>query len=243
MRNIKLLALLLLMIQCEKDLEKETDQNAHSKELTILQDYIIAGDTSIGTKYFIGDSIENMYDGDTVPGDIWTTMNYFSYDDFPLNIDEDEELEIRFGAINYLMVKYLICRGLFVSNNYNNEKIEFVLLQNHVIGMNNDTVKLTKLFNKGDTISTKNFWFHGDNSKGKNLFYLSYYYDFESHKALSLYSGDTITGNEIMINQSVNDKFIGIRKKIGENYAYGWISCEFKDYDEFKLLYSMFALK
>lgn len=237
MRKLFLLALIaLFFIQCEK--------NESPEILRKNQDYIVAGDSINITQYLLGDYVEFILDGDTKP--TWFTGSSSSYFDTPIDIDEDNEFDIRYSAYNFLTYNVLIYRALFLSNNYGNfQNYEFAIIEQDTVGMNNDTLKFAKLFDMGDTISLSERWYSStDPSKKINQFFILYYYDYDFHnRTMHPNDTETIEGRELFINKSALNKYVGIRKKVKDVYIYGYLQIHFENYDNFKLIKSGFADK
>ena len=173
----------LLFLQCKKNGEEVTPR------------FIIAGDSK-----------HNLF-----------TLNYKLYYDYgllqvnwascdsesiPFNIDDDDELDIRFGhgwctSDSTITIKYF-----YVSNNYGNFKnIEFSV-DEPIENPENDTILFAKIYDQGDTISINHEW---KKSENVSPYYLSYYYNIPE--------GGPNTAGYLSINQDVQNKYIGVRRK------------------------------
>jgi len=243
----------LIFIQCEKNDPIDTSDNNLNDSLnlgdtneiveTILyQDFIVAGDLNKITIYNLEESINFLNDGDSIPDLLAGSSS--GYVDIPLDIDEDDELDIRYGAHDFLTYNILINRDLFVSNNYGNEQdYQFAIIKPDTLGMDNDTIRFAYLFNEGDTISSSANWYSTkDPSNISNICFISYYYDYDFHNS-TIHPNDSgsIDGKELYKNKSGLNKYIGIRKKVLDDYIYGYIQINFENYDDLDIIKSGFA--
>ncbi|NJK97237.1 MAG: hypothetical protein HC905_22080 [Bacteroidales bacterium] len=199
--------IVLTFIQCAKDENSEVAKT--------YQDYIIAGDSTDITQYILGDYIEFLTDGDTIPD--WFAGSTSDFIDSPIDIDKDNEFDIRYGAYIFLTYNILIYKALYFKNNYGNlQHYEFAILARDTIGMNNDTIKFARLFETGDTISSQEHWYSTtDPGKVMNQIFISYYYDYEFHNStIHPNDNESIEGKELYFNKSGLEKYVGIRKKV-----------------------------
>ncbi len=226
----------LIFARCEKNENYEVSKT--------YQDYILAGDTTDITQYILGDYVEFKIDGDTIPN--WFAGSSSDFIDTPIDIDNDNEFDIRYGAYNFLTYNILIYRALYFKNNYGNlQNYEFAIQEQDTVGMDNDTIKFARLFDMGDTVSSRELWYSTtDPSKEINQVFISYYYDYEFHNS-TIHPKDagSIAGKELYINKSGLDKYVGIRKKVKDDYIYGYLKIQFENNDNLKIMKSVFADK
>lgn len=226
----------LFVISCEK--EDTESSNKH-----IYPDHILAGDTSAFVSFHDRYKIENLNNGDSVPS--MNSSSSSDYINYPLNFNYDQNPEIRYGYTNYLVNNYLILRNFFVSNNYaNSDSIEFALNRQGLWGMGNDTLMTVKLFSNKETIDNHQRWYKCSNPDYPNVYFLSYYYDYESDNKLRFpQHAEPLKGSNISMNKTIDDKYIGIRKKTKNGYVYGFIKVSVNNFDHFKLYGYAFADK
>jgi len=204
-------------------------------------DFIIAGDSLSYVIFSTDYTIDGLDNGDSIPD--WYPSSSSGYENSPVSFDTHENEEFRYGYLNYLVNNYLILRSFFISNNYGNtDSIDFAINVQDINGRGAETLKTVKLFSFGDTININQLWLHNENPDYYNSYFISYYYDYESDNNLRFpFDSEPLQGSELYINGTVTDKYIGIRKRINNEYVYGYIKFSMKNYDQFKLLGYAFA--
>ena len=223
-----ILLIALFLTSCEKE---DTD----SADLHAYPDYIIAGDTPAFVSFNNQYQIQNLNNGDSVPSiDSSSSSDYVNY---PLNFNFDQNPDIRYGYTNFLLNNYLVLRNFFVSNNYaNSDSIEFALNRQGLGGMGKDTLMTVKLFGNNDTINNHQRWYKSSNPDYPNVYFVSYYYDYDSDKKLrSPANAESLIGSNIWLNNTIDEKYIGIRKKTNHGYVYGFLKVSVKNFDQFKI--------
>ncbi len=234
MRFLKLIiiALVIFIYSCEKDNRDNIDKaNTNNDSILITNNYILAGDSLTGS--FKNISADLLFDnlGAAKPSSIESGSS--SFGDFPLNIDFDSIFDIRYGAEILFRNNYAISRAFFVRNNYGYEnKIEFASIQSKFINLN-DTSTLLTLFNANDTINVNQNWIFSTKSE---LYFISIVNKFKPYF-------DGFIGDNISINTNIDDKYIGIRKKIGNIYVYGWMKVSILNCQSFYLNGCSFSYK
>jgi len=220
-----------VIIQCKKEPLQNPDSEFVDKDSTFFQaNFILAGDT-LNYKYSrLNFNLDNITVSDSVPstGGDWGSS---SFEDTPIDIDNDKSLDIRYGCGALYRNDYLILKMFIISNNYDNDKkLEFAVENNEIINLD-DTVKMISWFNLNDTINFNHRWIASDNAE---KYYLTLYCDFEE------YFDDFIGKNE-SINENVKNKYIGVRIKNGEKYIYGWLKGSVYNHERLILSGSSFA--
>jgi hypothetical protein len=234
MRYLKLLiaTIFFFIYSCEKDNKDNIDkENSINDSILITKDYILAGDSITGSFKNISENIVFNNLGAAKPSNMESGSSSFC--DYPLNIDFDSIFDIRYGAEILFKNNYAISRAFFVRNNYGYEnKIEFASIQSKFINLN-DTSTLLTLFNVNDTININQNWISSAESE---LYFISIVNLFKPYF-------DGFIGDNLNINTDIDDKYIGIRKKIENIYVYGWIKVSILNCQSFCLKGYSFSYK
>jgi len=220
----------LLLTNCKKEQSNNPETPVIPKDSVLYsKDFILAGD-SMSYKYTkLNITLDNISYGNSVPSN--NKYTYSTAKDTPFNIDDDIIPDIRFGYYTFYRNDYAISKAFFVKNNYGNEKkIEFAVATKQVTNLI-DTNFVITLFNKSDTINSKQLWLGSDEPK---MYLVSLLNTFEP------YFKDYI-GSNISVHKNEESMYIGLRRKVGDNYIYGWIRISVKNSERFDISGSSFS--
>ncbi|MBN2485079.1 MAG: hypothetical protein JXB34_03800 [Bacteroidales bacterium] len=176
----------LLFVQCNRDEEGQVN-------------FIKAGEVS-GKKLF------NFNESFSIEEPVEFEYSYSYFASVPLNIDENNDFDIRLimGCNTYDGAD--IIRHFQIIDNGNN--FEIAVDTNIIIVNETDTIIQTKLFGFSDIISHNENWSPGYS-------FISVYYN-----CPPVYYN---------INPLVTNKYIGVRKKTNAGYRYGWLNVKVID--------------
>ena len=189
--------------------------------------YIIAGNNNF---YKLDYNLKNITKSDSIR----SSIEYGSFDfvQNPINIDNDSIKDIRYGFSNLYNSGLVIFKGYFICNNYDNEKnIEFAAQEKDYYGGSLDTLNPQKIilintFSKFDTINENCRWVQDKNVN--EIFFISWY------SSLKNYFGNYCS-QDFNFNINVQDKYIGIRRKVNNKYIYGWLEFSIIDNENLQL--------
>lgn len=158
---------------------------------------------------------------DSIPDVVNTELYNFEWMSTQITIDEYNDLQVRVGHTRGVNEGELFQKAFRIGNS--SSGLEFAVNAKDTVVGQNDTLTFVRIYNYSELISENQRWLEGDY---EHLFYLSLFYK----KDL----------NEYVINQSLADKYIGIRKLINGKMMYGWIKIEIRDNDVLVLKESCF---
>lgn len=231
MKNLICLFIAVLIIGCEKE-------DSSGKVNVSYPDYIRSGDTVNTTFLKLDYKLINYTKSDSFPSSNVYGENGSEF--IPLKIDKDDIFDIRYGYTYLKERDFLIAKTFFMSNNYGNEKnIEFAVQKEDYYGASADSthpviIKLLTTFNKFDTINKNQRWVK--DPEVKDVYYISYYYNFQKYF-------ENYSGKDLFYNGNVLNKYIAIRRKVDDQYIYGWIEFSVANYERLEIHGCAFADK
>ena len=174
--------------------------------------YIIAGDSLKNEYMKLKYYLENISAGDSVPSSF--LYNSGDFEDLPINIDNDNILDIRYGCSILYRNDYAISQSYFFENTYGNEKeIEFAVTDKKIINLN-DSVYILHIYNELDSINANQLWVSNEKVEKYHISMLN---------TFQPYFSEDYRGSNLSININVKNKYIGIRRKTDQGYVYGWL--------------------
>lgn len=214
LKNMKHVVLLMfigiLFVQCQKDGLEQQKDNKYQLKLNYL--------------------IENHIVTDSIPSKI-TLGNGYSSSGFvqrSIDIDEDDTTDLVITGSYTTLNNFLIRKSFQITEV--KDSIEIAVLPNANYGMNNDTIHVISVFDDPAPIESYANWYK---VSAKKACLLSYYYDYTNHVYID--NAHVIKSADQKINININSKYIGIRKKIRNNYAYGWIRFSIENNEKLQL--------
>jgi len=158
---------------------------------------------------------------DSIPDTVNSGLYNFEWMSTHITIDTYNDLQIRVGHSWGINNGELFQKAFRIGNN--SSGFEFAVSDTDTVIGQNDTMTFVRIYNYSELISENQRWLEGDY---EHLFYLSLFYK--------------NVVNEYVINQNLEDKYIGIRKLKNGKMMYGWIKIEIRDNDVLVLKESCF---
>ncbi len=225
-----LIIILLVAASCDKN---------DPQPMNSFPEFILAGASEGVSEYtFSNKSTGHITNGDSVFN--WNAPTINQTHLASLNLDGDDLTDITYGFTSLIIYGILTFRSLHISNiGPDIDGYEFAIEKNNVEGFDGNRVNMVKLFSETDTISSTSHWLTESTDVSNQRVHLSYFYNREYHS-----NWDDSVNHEmgnLFLNPHAKNKFIGIRKKVNDQYVYGYIECDFENYNNLTLLRSAFA--
>jgi hypothetical protein len=220
LKNMKHVVLLLfigiLFVQCQKDeLEQKKDNTYQLKLNYLIENHTVT--ESIPTKMTLG--------------------NGYSSSGFvqrSIDIDENNTTDLVVMGSYTTLNNFLIRKSFQITEV--KDSIEIAIQPTANYGMDNDTLHVINVFDAPALIESYTNWYKVSAEK---ICLLSYYYDYTQHVYIN--NAPVIKSADQKINLNVNSKYLGIRKKIKNNYVYGWIRFSIENNEKLELLECCFC--
>lgn len=212
MKHVVLLMFIgILFVQCQKEeLEQQKDKTYQLKLNYLIDNYTVT---------------------DSIPSRITVGNGYssFAFVERSIDINNDDTTDLVITASCAALNNYLIKKSFLITEAKGG--IEIAIQPTANWGMGNDTLHVISVFDAPAPIASYTTWYKVSTGKACSL---SYYYDYTHHAYIS----DVPVAKSVdqKINLNVNSKYLGIRKKIKNNYVYGWIKFSIENNEKLELL-------
>jgi len=200
----------VLFVQCQKDEVEQQKGTEYQMKLNYL--------------------IENHTVTDSIPSKI-TLGNGYSSSGFvqrSIDMNEDDTTDLVITGSYATLNNFLIQKSFQITQVKDSMEIAVLPLVNY--GMYNDPFQLISVFDDPASIESCTSWYK---LSAQRVCFLSYYYDYTDHVYIDRAS--VIKSTDQKINANINSKYIGIRKKIKNNYVYGWIRFSIENNEKLQL--------
>ena len=207
---VMLLLIGVLFVQCQKD---EVDQ-LKSLEYQMKLNYLI----------------ENRTVTDSLPSKI-TLGKGFSGSGFvqqSVDMNEDDTIDLVITGSYATLNNFLIQKSFQITQVKDSMEIAVLPLANY--GMNNKPFELISVFDDPASIESCTNWYKVSAQK---ICFLSYYYDYTNRVYID--RDPVIKSTDLKINANIDSKYLGVRKKIKNNYVYGWIRFSIENNEKLQL--------
>lgn len=220
MRTFKfcfVIGLVFLLTNCKKEKEEQYEFQKYNFQLNYI--------------------FENFTDFDIIPVQIpLDDRSAFRFSINYIDINDDDDDDDFYVSENYYAINdFLITKSFSISHEtLSDDHFEIAILEDDYILMN-DSIKIAAVLNKTEEINSHLKW---SQLNDKDMIFLSCYYDYENY--VYILNEDTpINGTNLNINGNINSKFIGVRKKIDNQYFYGWIQFTIENHE--RLTFEQFS--